>query len=222
MNYRIGLLSQNNEVQLSAKENAGISIVLKYKNSDVIKTEEIDILLIDIEMYTDEESVQYFLSKIRKKILTVPVILLLRTSQEEIVDFEWFFDDFILFPFRKGELEMRVEKLLKNTVFNENEFLIEIGQLLINLKEYSVCKSGEKIDFTYKEFELLRFMIENSGQTFSRKDLLNKIWGIEYIGGTRTVDVHIRRLRSKLGEDFNSLIETVRNVGYRCVEMKKK
>ncbi|MBN1500078.1 MAG: response regulator transcription factor [Spirochaetes bacterium] len=172
-------------------------------------------------MYSEEESVQYFLSKIRKKILTIPVILLLRTSQEEMVDFEWFFDDFILFPFRKGELEMRVAKLLKNSDVND-DFMIQIGQLTINLKEYSVSKDNEKIDFTYKEFELLRFMIENSGQTFSRKDLLNKIWGVEYIGGTRTVDVHIRRLRSKLGEDFNSFIETVRNVGYRCIDLNKK
>nr|HPM35730.1 winged helix-turn-helix domain-containing protein [Spirochaetota bacterium] len=88
----------------------------------------------------------------------------------------------------------------------------------INLLEYSIYYDNEKLDFTYKEFELLRLLVQNSGQAFSRKDLLAKIWGVEYIGGTRTVDVHIRRLRSKLGDDFNSLIETVRNVGYRCIK----
>ena len=85
------------------------------------------------------------------------------------------------------------------------------------MKEYSVHLNDEKLDFTFKEFELLRFLVQNRGVVFSRKDLLNKIWGVEYIGGTRTVDVHIRRLRSKLGEEFNTIIETVRNVGYRCV-----
>jgi len=76
----------------------------------------------------------------------------------------------------------------------------------------------EKLDLTYKEFELLRLFLENRGVVFSRKDVLSRIWGMEYIGGTRTVDVHIRRLRSKIGDDFNSIIETVRNVGYKCKE----
>ena len=78
--------------------------------------------------------------------------------------------------------------------------------------------NDEKLDLTYKEFELLRLFLENRGVVFSRKEVLSRIWGMEYIGGTRTVDVHIRRLRSKIGDDFNSIIETVRNVGYKCKE----
>ncbi len=102
----------------------------------------------------------------------------------------------------------------KNLIQDEN--VISAGKIRINLKEYSVYLNNVKLDFTFKEFELLRFLVENRGVVFSRKDLLNKIWGVEYIGGTRTVDVHIRRLRGKLGEEFHSIIETVRNVGYRC------
>jgi DNA-binding response OmpR family regulator len=205
---------------LSAKEGFPEAEFVKYKNSDLIKQGEIYVLISDIEMFSEVESVQYFLSKIRKKITSIPVILILRSNRVEDVDYEWFFNDFILFPFRKNELEMRILKSLTGKKTDEKEYIIETGKLQINMKEYSVYQDGEKIDFTYKEFELLRFMLENRGQTFSRKELLNKIWGLEYIGGTRTVDVHIRRLRGKLGDDFNSLIETVRNVGYRCIDLQ--
>ena len=81
-----------------------------------------------------------------------------------------------------------------------------------------LSQGNKKIELTYKEFEILKTLVQNRGIVFSRKDLLQKIWGIEYIGGTRTVDVHIRRLRGKLGDEFNSIIETVRNVGYKCME----
>ena len=98
----------------------------------------------------------------------------------------------------------------------ENGNVVHIGNLKINLKEYSIYLNNSKIDLTYKEFELLRLFVQNQGVVFSRKELLGKIWGVDYIGGTRTVDVHIRRLRGKLGIEFNTIIETVRNVGYRC------
>lgn len=219
MRYQIGILTQNNDIIISAKDNISVGEIHKFKNYDSVKTADIDILLIDVEVFDEAESVQFFLSKIRKKIHNTPVILILRTNQTDQLDFEWFFDDFILFPFRKNEIDLRIKKPLVHNDVHEDDSNIVMGSLLINIKEYSIYREGEKLDFTYKEFELLRFLLENRGQTFSRKDLLNKIWGVEYIGGTRTVDVHIRRLRSKLGDDFNSLIETVRNVGYRCVQL---
>ncbi len=127
---------------------------------------------------------------------------------------DWFFDDFILFPFKKEELYARINRILWQKGIDDDT--VAIGRLIINFKEYSVYMENEKLDLTYKEFELLRLLVSNKGEVFSRKDLLSKIWGVEYIGGTRTVDVHIRRLRGKLGDEFNSIIETVRNVGYRC------
>lgn len=219
MIYRIGILSQNSEIITSAKEGFSDATVVRFKNPDMVKADEIDILIADIELFSELESVQYFLSKLRKKLTSIPVLLIMRSTWIDNIDYSWFFDDFILFPFRKNEIEMRVRKNLSESVFDQNEYIITAGNLKINMKEYSVYKDGDKIDFTYKEFELLRYMLENRGQTFSRKELLNKIWGLEYIGGTRTVDVHIRRLRGKLGDDFNSLIETVRNVGYRCIDL---
>ncbi|MBN2403724.1 MAG: response regulator transcription factor [Spirochaetes bacterium] len=146
----------------------------------------------------------------------MPVLLVLTTSTIFALDFEWFFDDFILYPFRKEELALRIKKILWGKNLLAIEDVLIIGNIKINLKEYSVYINNIKQDFTYKEFELLRLFAENKGAVFSRKELLNRIWGIDYIGGTRTVDVHIRRLRGKLGDDFNSIIETVRNVGYRC------
>jgi len=197
MIIRVGLLSSNHEVIESVKASCTDFEFVKYKNADMVRAET-DILLIDLDMFEESESVQFFLSKIRKKIHNLPVILILKPSNRDNLDYEWFFNDFICYPLRKGELELRINKFVS--------------------QKKSEIDENEKLDFTYKEFELLRLLVQNSGQAFSRKDLLAKIWGVEYIGGTRTVDVHIRRLRSKLGDDFNSLIETVRNVGYRCIK----
>ena len=146
----------------------------------------------------------------------MPVLLILTINNLLSLDFEWFYDDFILYPFRKEELSTRLKKILQVKNLIENENIIAIGNIKINLKEYSIYINNLKQEFTYKEFELLRLFVENKGIVFPRKELLNRIWGMDYIGGTRTVDVHIRRLRGKLGEEFNSIIETVRNVGYRC------
>ncbi|TFH39534.1 MAG: response regulator transcription factor [Chrysiogenales bacterium] len=150
----------------------------------------------------------------RKKIQEKPVLLIISEESIAALNAEWFFDDFILNPFSKAELLIRTKRIFQDRGINDDS--IAIGRLIIDFKQYSVYLEDVKLDLTYKEFELLRLLIQNRGEVFSRKDLLGKIWGIEYIGGTRTVDVHIRRLRGKLGDEFNSIIETVRNVGYRC------
>ncbi|MDA3899980.1 MAG: winged-helix domain-containing protein [Spirochaetes bacterium] len=219
MKLRIGLLTKDAEILESVQRELPDILPIRYKSVSIIKPDDIDILLIDFDAFLEDESFQFNLSRIRKKVHSLPVIIIIKSAQKEKIDFDWFFDDFILFPLRKGELVIRIEKSVGQTLDNEAGDSIRVKSIEINLKEYTVYYKGEKIDFTYKEFELLRYLLQNSGQVFSRKDLLNKIWGVEYIGGTRTVDVHIRRLRSKLGTDFNSLIETVRNVGYRCINL---
>ncbi|RPI95689.1 MAG: DNA-binding response regulator [Spirochaetales bacterium] len=167
-------------------------------------------------MFESNDLIQFHLSRLRKKLQGVPVLLILRVSHLDSLDHEWFYDEFVLYPFRKSELRSRVRRLLWDKNLLDDENVIAIGNIKINLSEYSIYLNSEKLDFTYKEFELLRLLAQNKGIVFSRKDLLARIWGVEYIGGTRTVDVHIRRLRGKLGDEFNSIIETVRNVGYRC------
>jgi DNA-binding response OmpR family regulator len=212
----IGLLSDNQELSESFKANLQDFQIKNYKSLDSLKPEDIVILFVDSDYFKSTEIAQFHLSRIRKKLHEMPVLLILTTTNILAVDFEWFFNDFILYPFRKEELAVRVKKVLWGKNLLDNEDIIHLGNIKINLKEYSIYINNVKQDFTYKEFELLRLFAENKGIVFSRKDLLNRIWGMDYIGGTRTVDVHIRRLRGKLGDDFNSIIETVRNVGYKC------
>ncbi len=213
---RIGLISGNKEVIAEFREQLSGYDIRVFGSMGTLKPEELLGVALDIESIEEFDNIQFQLSRIRKVLHGLPVLLILRVGHLHRLDFEWFFDEFVLYPFRKMELQRRLDKLLweKNLISNEN--VIKTGNLAIDLDNYAVYLEGEQIDLTFKEFELLRFLVENRDKVFSRKELLNKIWGIEYIGGTRTVDVHIRRLRGKLGEEFNSIIETVRNVGYRC------
>jgi DNA-binding response OmpR family regulator len=92
---------------------------------------------------------------------------------------------------------------------------VEYGGLVLNLETYQAVIDNEPLDLTYMEYELLKFLAQHPGKVFTRETLLSRVWGYEYYGGARTVDVHIRRLRAKLGEEHASLISTVRSVGYR-------
>ena len=93
--------------------------------------------------------------------------------------------------------------------------LVTYGELVLNLETYQAVIDGEPLDLTYMEYELLKFLAQHPGKVFTRETLLSRVWGYEYYGGARTVDVHIRRLRAKLGEEHANLIQTVRSVGYR-------
>ena len=93
--------------------------------------------------------------------------------------------------------------------------LVEYGELTLNLETYQAAIAGRPLDMTYMEYELLKFLAQNPGKVFTREMLLSRVWGYEYYGGARTVDVHVRRLRAKLGEEHANLIQTVRSVGYR-------
>jgi DNA-binding response OmpR family regulator len=96
------------------------------------------------------------------------------------------------------------------------ETTVRLGPLVIDTETYRVSVAGTPVDLTYKEFQLLRFLVQRPGRVFTRTDLLLEVWGYDFYGGTRTVDVHVRRLRAKLGVEHEGLIETVRGVGYRA------
>ncbi len=212
----IGLLSGNGELVDDFTAQYADHDVRVFRSVDAVRGEGTILLAIDADLFETNDLIQFHLSRLRKKLQDVPVLLILRVGHLEGLDHEWFYDEFVLYPFRKSELGSRVRRLLWDKNLLDDENTIAIGNIKINLSEYAIYLNGEKLDFTYKEFELLRLLAQNRGVVFSRKDLLARIWGVEYIGGTRTVDVHIRRLRGKLGDEFNSIIETVRNVGYRC------
>jgi DNA-binding response OmpR family regulator len=129
------------------------------------------------------------------------------------------FDDFCLTPFHPIELEARLRLMLrKNTGGAGAELrpdLVEYSGLALNVETYQAAIEGKPLDLTYMEYELLKFLAQNPGRVFTREVLLSRVWGYEYYGGARTVDVHIRRLRAKLGEEHQNLIQTVRSVGYR-------
>ena len=125
------------------------------------------------------------------------------------------FDDFCLTPFHPAELEARLRHLLATDIDLHRADLVEYGELTLNLETYQASIAGRPLDLTYMEYELLKFLAQNPGKVFTREMLLSRVWGYEYYGGARTVDVHVRRLRAKLGEEHANLIQTVRSVGYR-------
>ncbi len=126
------------------------------------------------------------------------------------------FDDFIITPFHPQELKSRLDLLLTRAgKASGRGDLVTYGPLTLNVETYQAVVDDRHLDLTYMEYELLRFLASSPGQVFTRETLLNRVWGYEYYGGARTVDVHIRRLRAKMGEDHSSLISTVRGVGYR-------
>ena len=127
------------------------------------------------------------------------------------------FDDFCLTPFHPTEFEARMRHLMWSTdgEATTRADLVEYGDLVLNLETYQATIAKRPLDLTYMEYELLKFLAQNPGKVFTREILLSRVWGYEYYGGARTVDVHIRRLRAKLGEEYAGLIATVRSVGYR-------
>lgn len=149
-----------------------------------------------------------------------PVLML--TSAEmlpELSDHTNLFDDFCLTPFHPAELEARLDHLLIRSD-DGDDAVITYGPLSLNVETYQAIIDGRTLDLTYMEYELLRYLTASPGKVFSREILLSEVWGYDYYGGARTVDVHIRRLRSKLGEEHASLISTVRSVGYRLGQAK--
>jgi len=154
---------------------------------------------------------------VRKRDVPLAPLLLL-VSGAQLADLELrddLFDDFCLAPFHPRELEARLKHLFWKQGGGTRPELVEYGPLALNLETYQAYIGGRPLDLTYMEYELLKFLAQHPGKVFTREILLSRVWGYEYYGGARTVDVHIRRLRAKLGEEHANLIQTVRSVGYR-------
>ncbi len=143
------------------------------------------------------------------------VVALLRPDQMETYDYTTGLADFIVWPITLAEFTLRVKQALWRRSFIDSDNLLKFGDLILDLANYKVFVSGQPVELTYKEYELLRFLATHSDRVYSREALLNHVWGYDYYGGGRTVDVHIRRLRSKLEDRAHTFIDTVRNVGYR-------
>jgi DNA-binding response OmpR family regulator len=146
-----------------------------------------------------------------------PLIVVLNQDTAERFRFESGADDFLLNDASTVEISARLALVARRTGRGDESTVVKVGDVTVNPENYQVYVRGRPLDLTYKEFELLKFMAQRPGRVCDRDLLLREVWGYDYYGGTRTVDVHIRRLRAKLGAEHEALIETIRNVGYRLV-----
>lgn len=145
----------------------------------------------------------------------VPILIALPLARLPGLDLSAGFDDFVLTPLVPAELYARVRQLdWRAAAFGSDE-LVKIDELVIDLAGHEARLAGGKLGLTHQEFELLAFLAQHRGRAFTRDQLLERVWGYAYTGGTRTVDIHVRRLRAKLGPTAGELIETVRNLGYK-------
>ncbi|MBM46336.1 MAG: GlnR family transcriptional regulator [Acidimicrobiaceae bacterium] len=164
------------------------------------------------------------LRALRKRDVPVaPLLLMIRGNELAELDLrDELFDDFCLDPFHPRELEARVKHMLAASGGDLSGERIEYGPLVLDLETYEASVDSRPLDLTFMEYELLRFLAATPGRVFTREVLLSRVWGYEYYGGARTVDVHVRRLRAKLGEEYAALIQTVRSVGYRLGESRRR
>lgn len=164
---------------------------------------------------TDSHSRIGELSQGIKQAKPLPIIALARLETLDSLNGHLDVDDFVIEPYDVRELTLRVNRLLKKNGNTNSGELIRCGDLVIDLAKCEASVGGKLVMLTFREYELLKFLARNSGRVFTRQALLNKVWGYDYYGGDRTVDVHIRRLRSKIEDSTHTFIETMRNIGYR-------
>lgn len=176
-----------------------------------------DLVLIAMEGLSDCSWVRHLTCGV-KQAGRIPVVALLSVEALGILDSVITIDDFLVEPWGAIEAAVRIKRVLRRTSNIDNGELIRCGDLVIDLARCEVCLNEQLIPLTFKEYELLRFLVSNKGRVFTRDALLNKVWGYDYYGGDRTIDVHIRRLRSKIDDPTHTFIETVRNIGYKFRE----
>lgn len=178
--------------------------------SAALASDSADLVLVEAGRFND--GVWGFIRGVKRE-RALPVIALLADGMPANSVILLDADDFLAAPYNVKELAVRIQRLLRGASA-EDGALIECNDLVINLTNCDVTVGGKVVELTFKEYELLKLLAGNRGRVYTREDLLNKVWGYDYYGGDRTVDVHVRRLRSKI-EGPETFIETVRNIGYR-------
>jgi two-component system alkaline phosphatase synthesis response regulator PhoP len=179
-----------------------------------------DVILLDI-MLPDANGLD-LVKKIRMKYSRIPIIFLTarKSDLDMILGLELGADDYVTKPFNPRALVARIKAVMRRSeITGTLEEMLTIGDAIVNLKSYTVTRNGKSEELTRREFELLKLLAENPGRVFTREELLDKVWGIDFFGDFRTVDVHISKLREKVGEGF---IKTVRGVGYKFVLGEQK
>ena len=193
--------------------------ILPATGSALLEAPETDLILVDGRQ--DLAQARDLCRLIRTTGADVPVLLVVTEGGLAVVAHDWGMDDVALHTCGPAELDARIRLAIGRkraaTDDDPNAHVIRRGEVTVDDASYTARIGGRALDLTYKEFELLKYLAQHPGRVFSREQLLQEVWGYDYFGGTRTVDVHVRRLRAKLGPEHEHHIGTVRNVGYRFV-----
>jgi DNA-binding response OmpR family regulator len=178
----------------------------------------VDLAVVDVDgsLPSDLAEAAWQQLRVVKAERALPIIAIVSKNMLQKVSFAGGMDDFVVEPWDVSELIARIRRVIALTNQGaQNDELVNCGDLKIDLARCEVYLCGKPLDLTFKEYELVKFLAQNRGRVFSRDALLNEVWGYDYYGGDRTVDVHIRRLRSKIEDSSHTFIETIRNIGYR-------
>ena len=194
--------------------------ILPAEGSALLEAPDSDLLLVDGRQ--DLAGARDLCRLIRTTGTDVPVLLVVTEGGLSVVSHDWGMDDVVLHTCGPAELEARIKLAIgrltaARDAADPEAHVIRSGEVVVDETTYTAKLGGRVLDLTFKEFELLKYLAQHPGRVFTRDQLLQEVWGYDYFGGTRTVDVHVRRLRAKLGTDNEALIGTVRNVGYRFV-----
>lgn len=183
---------------------------------EALKSEKPDLILLDV-MMPEMDGIE-FLKKIKDSSVfgDIPIIMATAKGSEydKVKSLDMGADDYLVKPFGMMEMISRIKAVLRRCKPKQEASFLKVKDLVLNQEERTVFIKEEKVVLTYKEFELLQLFLAHPGKVYTRDILYNEIWGADYIGESRTVDMHIRTLRQKLGE-YGEIIETIRNVGYR-------
>ena len=202
----------------AALVQSGFDCIIVSPNDEAIEQiagQSIGVMLLDMDEATFDSEAWELAQRIRQE-MNIPLIALI--SREKLNGLDSGTDDFVVKPYEANEVTVRIKRVLRQKGDVDSKDIIKCGDLVIDLDKYEVSLGNKLILLTFREYQLLKFLASNKGKVFTREALLNKVWGWDYYGGDRTVDVHIRRLRSKIEDPTHTFIETVRNIGYRLRE----
>jgi len=194
--------------------------ILPAEGSALLEAPEADVVLVDGRQ--ELAPARDLCRLIRTTGSEAPVLMIITEGGLSVVAADWGMDDVVLHTAGPAEVEARLRLAVgrlaeQREVDNPDAHIIRSGEVSVDDATYTARIGGRSLDLTFKEFELLKYLVQHPGRVFTRGQLLQEVWGYDYFGGTRTVDVHVRRLRAKLGPENETLIGTVRNVGYRFV-----
>src|SRR4051812_25390530 len=220
------LLLLTNALQPSAEVLPGLALlghqvkILPAEGSALLEAPDADLLLADGRQ--DLAHARDLCRLIRTTGTEIPVLLVVTEGGLAVVAHDWGMDDVVLHTCGPAELEARIRLTTGRLSAGrddaaDDDHVIRSGDVVVDDATYTASIGQRTLDLTFKEFELLKYLAQHPGRVFTRDQLLQEVWGYDYFGGTRTVDVHVRRLRAKLGPEHETLIGTVRNVGYRFV-----